>query len=165
MSNDRLESLKRWWRDVGNIKPGWITRDFEWLVSEVERLRGDLVAQDEVHQAWMTMAKEHIEQSVQGERVLRATIAALQAQVKQAEKVTCDAAAAYYRQIDELARLDNQVEELRLLASKAKQVLTYVYNHKNKVIGEDVRAMEAIVGVSEQIEAALKALATAQEEK
>ena len=42
MSEDRLESLKRWWRDVGNIKPGWVTRDFEWLISVVERLRGDM---------------------------------------------------------------------------------------------------------------------------
>ena len=43
----------------------------------IATLRSDLAAQDESHQAWMTMAKEHIEQSVQGERELRATIATL----------------------------------------------------------------------------------------
>ena len=65
-------------RDIPNAK--FIAHAPQWLseaADEIERLRGDLATQDESHQAWMTMAKEHIEQSVQGERELRATIAAL----------------------------------------------------------------------------------------
>ena len=73
MNEDRLESLKRWWRDVGNIRPGWITRDFEWLISEIKRLRGEIAAR-----------KRHDELNVEPGIMHRdATIATLQAQVEE----------------------------------------------------------------------------------
>ena len=77
---DQLEAQLRVERDeVKRLEAQYVAdgKHIQSAETEIDRLRGDLVAQDEVHQAWMTMAKEHIEQSVQGERELRATIATL----------------------------------------------------------------------------------------
>jgi ribosome maturation factor RimP len=50
--------------------------------------------------------------------------------------------------------LEAEVEQLQSVARKAKSVLTYIFNHKNTAMGKNAMAIEAIVVVSEQIEAA-----------
>jgi hypothetical protein len=56
---------------------------------------------------------------------------------------------------ERVTALEAEVDRLRSLLVKSKSVLTYVYNHKNTAIGNAAMAIEGIVVVSEQIEAAL----------
>jgi len=115
---DRLEHIKTTPEGFTHWSSGPSNRIFDpqcgacWQ-EEVERLRGELATQDESHQAWMTMAKEHIEQSVDGERELRATIATLR------EALVRIAEGRGQYSTDHFEHCRNTVEDMKALAVKA----------------------------------------------